>query len=237
MANLTPIAKGLSSGSAQSAGGLFSKLGFRVVIALISIILIAILLWGAVPIIMNAEGASGKINAIVFEVLAPIGFADNHLYLLFEDASTNGIHVFEKPTDDTCGKLPKMFCSQWYAYNKETLTFIGKIFWNVWFILGLIYIFYKVLLPFNTSAEYRALIMALILYIVLTGMVSPIMWNEKHIGEPIPSFQENWKIYLPAKGLFAGLAFFTKQDSFFYTASRDKVMERIGYNETWNQTV
>lgn len=226
------ITKGVSASGARGLGGLF-KFGFRAVIAWISIIFIIFWLIGTVPKVIQEEGVANKINAVVFEILAPIAFADNSLYLVIEKAHTTGIHKFEKKGKVWCGLW---FCSEWLGYNKETLDFIGSIFWRVWFIFSIIYLLYRLYLPKNTSEVYKAVIKAITLYLVLLALASPIMWYEDHAGEPIPQFKDNWGMHIPGKGVASLFAYFMKVDSFFYDISKARVYEKIGWNQTDNST-
>lgn len=232
MVNPAGIGKAVSSSGARGFGSLF-KLGFRAVVAWISIIFIIWWLIGTVPLVMQEKGVANKVNAVVFEMLAPIAFADNSLYLLMENAHTEGIHQFQKKDKVWCGFW---FCSEWLEYNKETISFISSIFWHVWFIFSIIYVLFKLYLPKNTSAQYKAVIKAFTLYLILLTIASPIMWYEEHAGEPIPQFKDNWGVHVPGKGIASLFAYLLKADWFFYDIAKTRVYEKIGWNQSLNST-
>lgn len=223
---MVDVAKGVAT-----VTGVSGRILFYQIMQWISIIIIIFWLFQTVPHVIRAyeeDGGKGAMNSVVFDVLAPIVASDNALYYSVEEINNNGLHQLEKPTKSWCGVW---FCSEWFSYYWETGKFLLNTFFYIWFTIGVFYGILWIVHKFSYASRVKEIVIATVIYLVLCSFMSPIMYDEMHVGEPIAPFSAKWMHYIPAKGLFSLVMLPTHSDWFFYNADV-KVFDRIKWNST-----
>lgn len=212
--------------ASRTGGGIAGRTLALRIFTFISIIPVIFLLMGAIPEITKQTTFNDKVWTGISEIFFPIVASDNQLYFEFSKAREEGLHSIEKPDKLWCVWRP---CPSWWAYNKETLIFIGNVFSQLWFTFAILYILYFLISKSNTSEVWKNTRKTLIVYIVILLITSPIMWQFENIGKPIPHPKENLQIYIPFKGVFAVPLYLMGIDFFFYESGKENVFERINY--------
>lgn len=222
---------GIKSGAVATGKGVVKK-SFRAFLGITSAIIIIIWLLLLIPKLAQAHGAGEKFHVLFWEFGVPILSADNAIYYSFEDASNNGLHLLSKPDKVWCGYW---FCPSWMKYWSETINFLLRIIGSLWFMFTIIYVFYWVFSVITLSSMGKNLLMAIMLFALLEMMFSPYVFQEQHLGEPMPPFSETWVHAMPLKGIFAIGAYLLHADWYFYDKAQSKVYKNL--NITWsNQT-